>query len=55
MESVAVVGLGIVGWILWALIMLAFVGIAWRAMRAHERIADSLEKFERVSRPGGGA
>lgn len=36
--------LGVLGYFWGAIITIVFVYIAWRAMRAHERIAEALER-----------
>jgi len=46
--------LGVLAWIIGIGLTIFWMAIAWRAMRAHERIADAMEKFESVTRPGGG-
>jgi hypothetical protein len=47
--------LGVVA-VLWAIVTTVFwMAMAYRAMKAHERIADAMEKFERITRPGGPA
>ncbi|MCI0586619.1 MAG: hypothetical protein L0323_07245 [Planctomycetes bacterium] len=40
------------GWILTIGFALFWVLALWRIMRAHERLASAMEKFERATRPG---
>ncbi len=42
------------GWMVGIATLFLNLVIFWRIMRAHERLAAAIEKFERVTRPGEG-
>jgi hypothetical protein len=42
-----VAALAVMGWLLGIAIMLFWLLIAWRAMRAHERLADAVDRISR--------